>query len=265
MTTYKDVDEGLKQVIDYLESIRNVWDEERNLKLYKVSYRASDIIDEYPLVKEEYKEDDVFSWFLDDEYNNFTEWMEENNITDCRNYIGRTSSFYLTDIGNDYIGNVINALLYKIYGYYPLEINPNGEFIHFFDTDYYTEEEQIEEYQEPMSYIASGNFLKDVKKELHDAIEIANYIDTFMENQIDNFKDYVSFLNEQIEEQREQEEKEEKAFTDKYAGFISDLTETIEAMIRDSGCTLAEARRIIYKSFDNITLDGITEANTQAG
>lgn len=265
MTTYKDVDEGLKQVIDYLESIRDVWSKPRNLKLHKVAMDYMAIIDDFPLVKEEYKEDDVFSLFLEDEYNNFTEWMEENNITDCREYRWGTSTFDLTDIDNDVIGNVIDALLYKVYGYYPIDINDKGEMIPFEKTDYYTEKEQIEEHQEPMTYIASGDFLKEIKSILHDAVEIANYIDSFKEKQIDIFKNYVSFLNEQIEWQKEQDEKEEKAFTDKYAGFISDLTETIEAMIRDSGCTLAEARRIIGKSFDNITLDGITEANTQVG
>ena len=260
MTGYKEVNEGLKQVIDYLKSIEHVWNKTRTLKLYKVAFQASGIIDKYPLVKEEYDGNDLFYWYCELEYDTFTEWMKENNIEDCRKYIGRTSSFYLTDIQDKNIGYTINNLLDSIDGgYYSLDIDKNGEMIPFTDTDYYTEAEQLEEAQEYMEYFASGKFLQDVKEYLHDAVQIADYIDTFMENQIAGFTDYIEGKNDDLEYQAEQEAKEEKAFMDKYIDTISGLTADIEEMIKTTGCTLSEARRIVWKSFEGITLDGIQD------
>jgi hypothetical protein len=256
MTTYREVDAGLAKVIEYLNSIENVWNETRTLKLHEVSYRASDIIDKYPLVKEEYKEDDLFSWYCEDEYEFFTEWMEENNIEDCRKYIGRTSSFYLTDIHGRNMGETITELMEHIAGY-SIDFDDNGMMIPFTATDYYTEAELIDEYQEDMTYISSGKFLEDIKKYLHDAVEIADYIDSFKKNQIAGFTEYIECKNDELEYQAEQDAKEEQAFMDKYIDAISDLTASIEEVIRTTGCTLADARRIVYKSFEGITLDGI--------
>lgn len=260
MTGYKEVNEGLKQVIDYLKSIEHVWNKTRTLKLYKVAFQASDIIDKYPLVKEEYNGNDLFYWYCELEYDTFTEWMKENNIEDCRKYIGRTSSFYLTDIQDKRIDYVIGNLIDHINnGFYSVDIDKNGEMIHFTDTDYYTEQEQIEEYQMDMEYFADGSFLKDVKEYMSDAVQIADYIDTFMENQIAGFTEYIECKNDDLEYQAEQEAKEEKAFMDKYIGVISGLTADIEEMIKATGCTLSEARRIVWKSFEGITLDGIQD------
>ena len=265
MTTYREVDAGLAKVIEYLNSIENVWNKIRTLKLHEVSYQASDIIDKYPLVKEEYKEDDLFMWFCEDEHDCFTEWMKENNIEDCRNYIGRTSAFYLTNINDKRIDYVIGNLIDNINnGFYSVDIDENGKMIHFTDTDYYTEQEQIEEYQADMEYFADGTFLDDVKKYLHDAVEIADYIDSFKKNQIANFTEYVECKNDDLEYQAEQDAKEEQAFMDKYIDAISDLTASIEEVIRTTGCTLADARRIVYKSFEGITLDGISKAEATA-
>ena len=263
MTNYQDVNKALKQVVDYLKSTEHVWNQGRTLKLHAVSYECQDIINKYPLVKEEYKEDDLFSWFAEQEYDNFTEWMKENNIDDCRKYIGRTSTFYLTDIHDDNIGTVITELMNRIYDY-NIDFDDNGMMIPFTATDYYTEAELISEYQADMEYIASGEFLTDIKKYLHDAEEIADYIDDFMEHQVDYFKEYIECENDGLEYQAQKEAEEEQAFTDKFSGSIDRLTADIEAVIRDTGCTLSEARRIVNKSFEGITLDGITQAEATA-
>lgn len=254
MITYEDVNAGLKEVIDYLNNIENVWNESRTLKFYDVAYQASDIIEKYPLVKAEYQEDDLFSWFCDSEYLCFEEWMKEDNITDCRHYIGRTSSFYLTGINDkriDYvIGNLIDAINN---GYYSVDIDENGKMIHFSDTDYYTEQEQIDEYQPDMEYFADGSFLDDVKKYMHDAVEIADYIDSFKKNQIQCFTEFIENRNDLLEYEAEQERAEEQAFIDKYAKVIIDTTAYIEDAIMKTGCTIGDARRIIGKSFEAIT------------
>lgn len=254
MTTYQEVNNALKAIIEYLESIENVWNKTRILKLYDVSFHAGDIIDKYPLVKEEYNECDLFSWFCDDSYNQFTEWMQEEKIEDCRKYVGRTSSFYLTDMHCDTIGYVIDTLMTNIYGgYYQVDIDEDGNMIPFTDTEYYTETEQIDDYQESMEYIASGDFLNDIKKYFADAIQIADYIDDFMKNQIEYFTEYIECRNDDLEWQAEQEAEREQAFIDKYSKAIQDIKEDIEVVIMQTGCTIAEVRHIIGVAIENIT------------
>lgn len=252
MTTYQEVNNALKAIIDYLESIENVWNKTRNLKLYDVSFHAEEIIDKYPLVKEEYNECDLFSWFCEDSYNQFTEWMQEEKIEDCRKYVGRTSSFYLTDIHGRNIGETITELMENI-AVYSIDFDDNGMMIPFTATDYYTEAELIEEYQEDMTYISSGNFLNDIKKYLHDAVEIADYIDTFKKNQIAGFTEYIECENDDLEWQAEQEAEREQAFIDKYSKAIQDIKEDIEVVIMQTGCTIAEVRHIIGVAIENIT------------
>lgn len=253
MTTYQEVNEGLKAIIEYLNSIDNVWNKTRNLKLYDVSFHAGDIIDKYPLVKEEYNECDLFSWFCDDSYNQFTEWMQEEKIEDCRKYVGRTSSFYLTDMHCDTIGYVIDTLMTNIYGgYYQVDIDEDGNMIPFTDTEYYTESELIEEYQEGMEYVANGDFLKDIKKYFADAVKIADYIDDFMKNQIEYFTEYIECQNENLEYQAEQEQKREQAFVDKYSNAISDITADIETVMIQAGCNIADMSRIISKAMEQV-------------
>lgn len=251
MTTYQEVNEGLKAIIEYLNSIDNVWNKTRNLKLYDVSFHAGEIINKYPLVKEEYNECDLFSWFCDDSYNQFTEWMQEEKIEDCRKYVGRTSSFYLTDMHCDKIGYVIDNLMNTVYGY-NLDFDEDGNMIPFTDTDYYTEAELIAEYQEDMTYISSGDFLEDIKKYFADAVKIADYIDDFMKNQIEYFTEYIECQNENLEYQAEQEQKREQAFVDKYSNAISDITADIEAVMVQTGCNIADMSRIISKAMEQV-------------
>lgn len=247
--TYEMVNAGLNKVIEYLNSIDNVWNETRNLKLYDVSFQAGDIIDRYPLVKE--NKCDLFSWFCDDSYNQFTEWMQEEGLKDCRSYVGRTSSFYLTDMHCDKIGYVIDTLMNTIYGY-NLDFDEDGNMIPFTDTDYYTEEELINEYQEDMEYIADGDFLRDIKDYFSDAVRIADYIDDFMKNQIEYFTEYIEDINNNLEYEQDQEEKEEAAFIEKYGKAISGLTADIEKVVIETGCTIAEATRMIHKAMEQV-------------
>lgn len=263
MTGYKEVNAGLKSVVEYLNSIENVWNKTRTLKLYNVSFQAAAIIEKYPLVKEEYSEYDLFSWFCEDEYSNFIEWMKEEKRTDCREYIGRTSSFYLTDLHDSRIDYVLSNLLDKLYGgYYVIDIDENGQMIPFTDTDNYTESELIEEYQEGMDYIASGEFLQDIKKYLSDAIEIASYIDGFMKNQVETFTEYIDCKNEVLEEIAAQEQAEENAFIEKYGEIITNMTAIIEDFIKVSECTPTDASRIMHKALENVTIEDKAELKT---
>lgn len=253
MIGYDEVNKGLKEVADYLLSIENVWNKTRNLKLYDVSFHASEIADKYPLARDD--RNDLFYDFCQVEYDCFVEWMRENNLDQNKMvYIGRTSSFYMTDIHDDKIGNVITELLARIDGgYYSIDIDENGNMIHFSDTDYFTEQEQIENEQEYMEYIANGSFLVDVKKYLFDAVAIAGYIDSFKENQLAAFEEYVSCINDDLEYEREQEEKQEQEFCEKYAAAIKEVAATVKTIIDETACTIPEARHIVRNAMQTVT------------
>lgn len=255
MRAYEDVNKGLQEVIDYLNSIENVWNKTRNFKLYDAFYQAPDIIKDYPRVMSEHcGEDDPYEFhhFCENEYECFEEWIRESNIDDsCINYIGRTSSFYLSDIHGNTIGEAITELMDKI-GYYGIDFKNDGHIEPFHDTDYYTETELVEENQEAFEYMADGGFLRDTKEYLSDAVKIADYIDTFKEHQVENFKEYLEGQEDILEYMEKKEEEQEQAFIEKYADAIAGLTSSIEEVIRQTGCTTADITHMIGKSMEQV-------------
>lgn len=249
MYTIEQVNEGLKKVIDYLNETKDVWNQTRKLKLYPTFYEYENIINEYPAVAKTYNANDLFYWFCDDQYDQFTDWMNENNIDDCRCYIGRTSSFYLTDIHSDDMDTVIYTLLDKtLNGLSYLDIE-NGK-ANLYESDYYSKEEILDYAQPEMEYIANDEFLQDIKKYLSDAINIADYIDDFMEHQLDYFKDYIEDRSIEADTLEYHEEQQEKAFIDKYANAIFDMTESIEGFMKETGCTLQDVRKVFNKAME---------------
>ena len=254
MVNYAQVNKGIAGVIEYLKGIENVWNQTRNLKLYDVFYHASEIIDKYPLVKEERNEDDLFYSFCEFQFDMFQEWMKEEGIEPkTMVYVGRTSSFYLTDIHERSMPDVLTNLFDAIEGgYYSLDIDKNCEMIHFTATEYFTEEEQIEENQEYMEYIADGSFLKDVKEYMSDAVRIADYIDDFKKNQIEIFTEEIEAINNDIEYDRAQQEKEENEFKERYAGTISKTAGYIGEILKDTAGNAKDMHRIISYSIDAV-------------
>ena len=244
MITIDDAKKGIQAVIDFLKENESAWNESRNLKLYDVSWKCSDIIEKYPLVNnDETERENMFYWFCEDSYEQFTEWMQEENITDCRKYIGRTSSFYLTDLHNDDISEVIEELIDDNYGWLSgieLTVDDNSIEIEIDDED---------EAPASLDYLAN-DFIEDVKRDLSDAIRIAKYIDDFKEHQIEYFKEYIEGRNDILEYMAKEEAEKEQAFIDKYADAIKDITKAIENVIQTTGCTISEANRIIGKAME---------------
>ena len=256
MISYDEVNKALDNVIGYLRTNESIWNETRNLKLYDVSFQAADIIEKYPLVKQEYNDCDLFQWFCENSYDEFTEWLDESNIEDCRKYIGRTSSFYLTDLHDDCIGNVVSDLFSRVYSD-NIDFDKDGHMEHFCEWCDYTEADLLEEYQDDMHYIVDGCFFNDIEEYLHDAFLIAGYIDDFKENQIKYFTEYIEMRNEELEYVAQREAETEQAFITEYKTAINKLTEAIENIIRETGCTLSDARQILNRSFDNVSIEKV--------
>lgn len=208
--TYEMVSKAMKEVLEWLDSIENVWGEIRTLKLYDVFYEADKLINKYPLVKETYNADSIFYWFCEKSYDNFIEWMNEEGIKDERKYIGRTSSFYLTDLYAKDKKIVLAELIDKTvngFNYLDFDDKGNMEKLDWGENMYghYTEEDLLLNAQDEMEYVASGKFFEDAKKIMQDAIRIADYIDSFMKNQVTYFEEELQFREDELEYQAEQD------------------------------------------------------------
>lgn len=206
---YKRVNKAIRKVMGYMYSIENVWNNPRNLKLYDVSYHADDIIKEYPLLSEEENGNDAFYDFCDVSYMQFKEEFEQGFLSDMRVYVGRTSTFFITDIGGyrERPVNVLYNLLNELAPHIDFEFNDDLTIKPLTWSDYYTENELILEYMGDFEYIIE-DFLENVKKYMKNAVELAQYIDSFKEKQIDIFKEYCAGREEDLQYQREQEQKQ---------------------------------------------------------
>ena len=205
MYTYEDGNKGIQKCFEYFKSIENVWGKMRNLKLYDVFFEAENILKKFPLVSEQYssKYDDVFHAFCDMSYQDFVDWMKEEGIKDERVYIRRTSSFYLTDVHDKTDKMAFQNVLDHVYAGNvtfdkDLKVEP------FTWSDSYSEKELIEHYQNEMEYLANGDFQKDIEEYFKDAVKIAEYLDSFQENQIQYFTEWLQETEEYLEAEREE-------------------------------------------------------------
>lgn len=215
-------EEGIQKVVGYLEETEHVWNEKRNLKLYDVSYFCYDKQDEYP----DLNLDNQFNLFCEIQFENFEEWAKEEGIElrDEMNYIGRTSSFYLSDMCDNFYDyrnkkideRFIECLYEEICGDYGFSfINLNSEFkIEWRDTggEYfgdYDDEDRWYNEEGTLKYLAdtetADGFLSQIKYYLDDAIKVAEYIDDFKENQVEYFKEQLQNRLEDLEWERRQE------------------------------------------------------------
>lgn len=185
--------------------------ERRNLKLYDIAWNQ-DLQEKYRITDEQYSF--AFYSFCETEYSFFEDWMEENNIEDTRAYIGRTSSFTL-DNGiietNKYdeldlqttIANIIDNLYNNNWDdtYNSIDETKNRFSIECItNACKHTDKEWLDctvsEIKDILEYIASGEMLEDFKSRMDDSIQIDEYLTGFMENQVDNFDEFLQMLKD---------------------------------------------------------------------
>jgi len=173
-----------------------------NLKLYDVFYQCEELVNEaiekavkeYPRFEQDirkYINNDCFYNFCDLEYDNFKTWSEENHIQldEELQYIGRTSSFYIGDLHK--IDGIIN-LLEKCYGGV-LWISEKDHKLVPYISDFISYRDSLDNDRECLEYIINGDFLRDLKNTFSDDLLICDYIQDFKENQIECFREYLSF------------------------------------------------------------------------
>ena len=214
---YRKANRELLKVKEYMEKeLDPVLSEERNLKLYDVYFQAADIIDKYQLVKEKYMVDDLFYLFCEDQYDCFKDDMKHKgiDINELMKYIGRTSSFYISEYYNIYDIETLYDLVNN--GYREVQFSADGMQVKPFINEYMTYSDNIDSDIYDLEYIISGKFLRDVKEYFLDSLKLAEYIDNFMKNQISIFTEFIEYQNELIVDQemqeKERQEKEKEDF-----------------------------------------------------
>lgn len=217
----KKANESLNEVIQYLESVQKCF-QRMNLKLYDLNHalwsdkRFEGLGDNFL--------SDMFNLFCEDNYNWFVEWEQEEGIKkDIRNYIGRTSTFTLDsngvfeDDGEFYLYTMLMEVFERYYDYracdwvdgaveYSLkERQLNYEAIQRYISSEREEyrEEEIRIIKESLEYIIEGKLLEDIKDAVNDGVKEFEYIESFKENSIDYFHEFIQLY---IEEKKEEEE-----------------------------------------------------------
>lgn len=197
--------EEIAKVMNYINEHKDMFDM-MDLKLHDVSYYTySEMEKDFPLCYE--SGIDYFSYFCEDEYENFIEWCRENDIDfdKMRHNVGRTSKFYL----HNWHDTDIDFMMYNIINecgcwYYCDYINLTNGFITSTDIETY-ENETLES----LEYFAN-DLWNDFKKEIEDIEKVYDYISCFKKNQIDNFKGYLDGFEDMFQYEKEVEEKQKK-------------------------------------------------------
>jgi signal transduction histidine kinase len=167
----EQANETILTVNEYLNNNEKVWNTPHNLKLYEVfDYCIGNKIPEH-----------IFADFCSDAYNDFREYAKSEyiDLNKTLKYIGRSSSFYLSDLHESEIYNRIETLNAIILENFNLPIVQD---------DFKINKDIITEYD--LQYIID-NFLDNAIYYLKDAVKIHNYISDFKDKQLKCFIEYV--------------------------------------------------------------------------
>ena len=203
----KMANKEMEKLVKFLEEHTGLW-QGRNLKLYDIAWNSK-LQEKWNLTDKQYN--DLFNLYCEQEYSFFVEWMKESEIEDTRNYWGRTSTFDLcNNVIDFYIDSRRNTqidyaeTIRSIVEYYQNEYTEIN-YIFYDDkielsliTEFCSKyKSKIHELKQDLEYIASGEMFNDFLELMQDSIEIDKYLNDFMENQVENFD---NFIQHEIEE-----------------------------------------------------------------
>lgn len=209
----REAQNEVKKVVNFIKTNQKAFDY-MDLKCHDISwYMYKEMENDFPLCHNEIQTNnaDYFSWFCETEYNFFIEWCNENNYDFQKMYrqLGRTSSFYLHDLGDDVDDMLYSLLDDNAYFWY-------SDYIYFNNGELSAISEE-ESQEEVLNYLAN-DFYDDCIKSLDDIIQVYNYIKDFKENQVEIFKSFLENYEDSLKEEVERE-------TEK---FTNDLNKAIE-------------------------------------
>lgn len=191
----------LKRIV---EDLKSDCFKSMNLKLHDISYYCyKNMENDFPLCSENNDNFDFFDAFCAFQYDDFMEWCKEHYIDfdKMRYYIGRTSSFYLHkwyDNNIDYmLYDILNDIDYTLADYFTLD---NGVIVDTDIADYPNETIEVLEY-------VINDFENDYNKLVEDIKLVYNYIADFKDNQVEIFKEFLEYYEDDFKEQNEIEAK----------------------------------------------------------
>lgn len=180
------INSQINKAAERINQLAYVWDEQRNLKLYDAFFKAEDICKEIA-EKEHFIYDgnwyDEFNFFCEMEFDSFIysdfDILDGADFKKEARYIGRTSSFYLTDL-SDYDYPVEAIIEHYIGGYNEIGFEDGKYFLASYEYgyDHWTWYEDIVYW---------------VDEYLHDAKILADYIDDYKMDQVDIFREWIYF------------------------------------------------------------------------
>lgn len=202
-----------------------------DLKLHDVSFYCYEgMKEDFPLCyKNDGKgEDSYFYTFCEIEYDSFVEDLKENFGIDFKDYrfqLGRTSSFYLHD------QNIFSVRGYRIEWEYTIydilywhsgyvcttcdkdgKIDLNKTLTEFKEADI-NNEETMKRFVEELNWLTTEMY-DEVTKHFEDMLKVYEYIKDFKDNQVENFKEWLQYYEDELaEEKRQAEEHEAKRQT----------------------------------------------------
>lgn len=202
-----------------------------DLKLHDVSFwcGGKEMQEKYPLCYEKdfgKYEYSYFYIFCEDEYRLFLEDLKENFGIDFKDFhyqLGRTSSFYLHDQSIIQLrshkidmGDTMEGIMNNLYGWNNwIFYNDNGTIneektLSGYEDYISSEEEILEHIENELDFIINEAY-NELVKEMKNVLVVYDYIHNFKENQVEYFKEWLQYYEDELaEEKRKEEEYEAK-------------------------------------------------------
>lgn len=199
--TIKQAKQALNDLFNYIKENDDALTNYTDLKLHDASYYSCvEMQKNFPLCYEndnKYSEYSYFYQFCEDSYDQFTDYLKENGIDFYKtvDYIGRTSKFYCFSGHDRDAETIINNFIYDEYGDIFEITNGKFSFSHYYG---------VAEIINDLEYFVK-NAVNDFKAKTADAITIYNYIKDFKENQIEYFKEYLTFYEDDLQAEKDAE------------------------------------------------------------
>lgn len=238
----KLANEQITKVKDYVVKNSDALDY-MNLKLHDAqSYKWSkDAEEKFPLLFNTDELDDLFDAFCEDSYDIFIEDLMECHGIDfksMKNQLGRTSSFYLHDRDLFYRGtncnrgdfdNYIGQIMNEFYGY-NIGIEDFMNDNETINSDKLMNNKEVDKsiIDEELDYIINDMY-NDIEKYLNDIITVYEIIKNFKANQVEYFKEFLEYYEEELQEEDLQELKE----LTEYKNKLNDIFNKIRYIITD--------------------------------
>ena len=197
--TIKQAKQELQKIFDYIAENNDALTDYTDLKLHDASYYCySEMENDFPLCYENDNgsEYNYFYTFCEFSFDDFNEYLRENGIDFYKtvDYIGHTSKFYCYSGHDRDAETMINDFLYDDYSSFEI-INGAFSFSHYYG---------VAEIINDLEYFVK-NALNDFKAKTADAITIYNYIEGFKDSQIEYFKEFLEYYENDLQAERDAE------------------------------------------------------------